>query len=74
MGGGGPVQGALQPVAGAAEARSQTGVTSGQGNRTNHILQMILEQLKQLNGDRKAPEAMRQWQSQGSIMDGDYGG
>lgn len=69
-----PVQVALQPVAGAAEARSQSGVTSGQGNATNHLLARILQQLVELNGTQKAPEANRQATSQRAVMDGVGGG
>jgi TP901 family phage tail tape measure protein len=69
-----PVQAALQPVAGAAEARSQSGISSGQGNATNNYLRMILAQLKEMNGETKAPEAARQWQTQRNTMDGVGGG
>jgi TP901 family phage tail tape measure protein len=73
-GGAAPVQGALTPVAGAAEARSQSGVTAGQGNTTNSILHRILQQLIVLNGEQKAPEARRQVGGQKSVMDGVGGG
>lgn len=70
---GGGVQQALQPVAGAAEARSQSGITAGQGNATNNLLLRILEQLKELNGEQKAPEARRQMRQQTALMDGPGG-
>jgi hypothetical protein len=69
VGGGSPVQSALQPVASAADGRSQTGPTAGQGNATNHILTQILQQLKQINGSQAAPEANRQRAGQNAIFD-----
>ena len=71
---GGGVSQALQPVAGAAEARSQSGPTAGQGNATNHLLFQILQQLKEANGETKAPEARRQRAHSWSLMDGVGGG
>jgi len=70
---GGGISQALQPVAGAAEARSQSGITAGQGNATNHYLRAILDQLKELNGETKAPEATRQRRASGALMDGPGG-
>lgn len=74
VGGGAPVQSAIQPVAGAVEARSMSGPTAGQGNATNHLLQQILAQLKELNGETKAPEARRQHSWSLTTMDGVGGG
>lgn len=70
----GGVQGALTPVAGAAEARSQSGITAGQGNATNSLLVQILNQLKEMNGETKAPEARKQRAHSWSLMDGVGGG
>lgn len=57
--GGGSVQQALPPVASAAEASGKSGPTSGQSNATNHLLALILQGIKQLNGEQAAPEARR---------------
>lgn len=69
VGGGAPVQAALQPQAGVAEGKSRSGVTSGQAQTTNAILGGILQQLKILNGDNVAPEARRQNAWQNATMD-----
>jgi TP901 family phage tail tape measure protein len=70
VGGGAPVQAALQPQAGVAEGKSRSGVTSGQAQTTNAILLGILGQLKELNGGQKAPEAAKQFAAQQSTFDG----
>ncbi len=70
-GGSGSVQTALTPV---ADTSGKSGPTSGQANATNHILNQILSQLKQINGGTQAPEA-RQWMAwQNATMDGVGGG
>jgi hypothetical protein len=68
--GGGSVAGALAPVAGAADGRSQSGPTSGQANASLSVQRAMLQQLKILNGDNAAPEAQRQNRSQRAVMDG----
>lgn len=72
--GGGSVQGALTPVAGAADGQAKAGPTAGQAQTTNSILHGILQQLKILNGDNTAPEAQRQNRGQRAVMDGVGGG
>ncbi len=69
VGGGDAVGAALNPVAGAAGASAKSGPTAGQANSTNHLLSLILEGIKRLNGTAAAPEAQRQRSGQNAIFD-----
>ena len=71
---GGSVQGALAPVSSFADGQSKSGPTAGQAQTTNAKLQVIIDQLTELNGGTKAPEATRQRRASGALMDGPGGG
>ena len=72
--GGGSVQGALAPVSAFADGQSKSGPTAGQAQTTNGLLVAILAQMKELNGETKAPEAKRQRAHSWTLMDGVGGG
>ena len=74
VGGGGAVQGALNPQAAFSDGQGKSTPTSGQVQTTNAVLLRILDQMKILNGSRAAPEAWNQYAAQNAVQDGVGGG
>ena len=74
VGGGGAVQGALNPQAAFSDGQGRSTPTSGQVQTTNAVLLRILDQMKILNGSRAAPEAWNQYAAQNAVQDGVGGG